>query len=548
MKTKGTFGFSVCMIFAALALACPSSQSRAQDVSDFERYVQTYKCRVPVWRDEKWKRELRCLRIPYDSKGRVPLLKGFEDHCDVIEIGDWKHPVTLEKGVHIFTIDWPADSTDGTLTLTILPNFIFLRTSHNNPNPDEFLWYRYLAGAQYAAFERFFKEALQSGALRHFDKSSVDSVDWTPAYVENYSSAYQVNGSPWLIDEAIWCHFISANMNFLFDRVNRYLLDKSSWLRFPDWKDYEEEQRGILYATYLEDELDGGAGARMIPRTQGVAFYSRTVWNPKIRPVAFSVSNRGEHDVQFTVDVEFLDGEKVVGRSSDILAASRVSKEPMRLASHTAQTFTWVPKGLDKKWARGGQWSARLQLKYGESPGTHLEKGETFGPFTLGFPETLDEVFQLPEHREALLELYFRLKERQLRDGFQSLTPAEALLVDLWDLEGSPSHSVWNYFAHRANRAPQAVAALQTLGASCVAKHMKNVIAFFPGGRIPAKTEERERIMRTWAMEADKSETLDALSDTFWAKYDQNPHPPCKEDLNELLYGYLDQHRGEIHW
>jgi hypothetical protein len=535
------------MILTGLALVCISSVIGQESTSNFERYIQTFQYKIPTWHDGKWKTQLRCLTIPYDSRGRVPFLDDFEGRCDAIEIGDRKHPVTLEKDVHIYVIQWEADMTDGDLVLTLLPNFIYLRTSHVNPNPDEFLWYRYISAPQYAALARFFEESIKNGNLSLPKKSEPDTASWTPAYVENFSIDYREN-DVWGPSSAIWQHFISANLNYLFDQANRHLLYQETWLRFRDWKDYGEQELRILYATYLEDELEGGAGFQLKGPTHGVYISTHTIWGPTNKPLSFSVSNEDEKEIRFLVEAEFLDGEKVVGRSPDILAEAEAGKGLLRLAGHSRQTFIWNVGNLDKQWGRGGEWQARLKLSYGYGPGSSTEVTAVSGPFTLGYPETLDDAFNLREPRETLLELYYRLKERQLHQGYSSLSHTEALLVDLWDLQGFFGHMAWEgerYFIYHGDRAPRVAAALSTVGANCLAKRFNDIIGFFPGRRIPAAPEKVRQIMKSW--EDDKGEQLTDLGDCFWANYDHYEHAVCSEDLNQLLYKYLLEHRADVH-
>jgi len=241
MKLKWTSGVFICTILTGLAFVFISSPIPQKSIPNFERYIQTYHYKIPTSRDGKWKKQLRCLTIPYDSKGRVPSLEGFEGHCEVIEIGDFKHPVTLERDVHIFVIRWPAVMTNGDLELTVLPNFTYLRTSHVNPNPDRFLWYTYISEPQYAALARFFEESIKDGNLSVTEKSEPDTASWTPAYAENFSIDYGENDT-WRLGIALWRHFISANVSYLFDQANRHSPQKETWLRFPDWKDYGEQK------------------------------------------------------------------------------------------------------------------------------------------------------------------------------------------------------------------------------------------------------------------------------------------------------------------
>jgi hypothetical protein len=546
IKLKVASGLYIFIILTGLASVSVLPVVGQESITNFERYIQTFQYKIPAWRDGQWKKQLRCLSIPYDSRGIVPFLKGFEGHCDAIEIGDRKHQVTLEKDVHIFVIHWPAVATDGDLDLTVLPNFVYLRTSHNNPNPDLFLWYRYISETQYAAFARFFEESIKDGNLSLIEDSKPDSANWTPAYVENFSVVYGENGTQ--LGGTMWKHYISANVNYLFDQANRHLLHKETSLRFPDWKDYGEQELGILYATYLQDELEGGDGIRLIGPAHGVNVSTHTMWGPADKPLSFSVSNEDEKEIHFLVGVQFLDGKKVVGCSSDILGEMEAGKGLLRLPSHSSQTFTWNVVNLDKKWGRGGEWQARLKLSYGYGSGSSTEATTTSEPFTLGYPETLEDIFNLREQRETLLELYYRLKERQLHEGYPSLSRTEALLVDLWDLQGSFGHSAWEgeqYFIYHGDRAPEAAAALSTIGANCLAKRFNDIIGLFPGRRIPVAPRDVGQIMKTW--EDDKGQQLTDLGECFWAKYDRYEHAVCRDDLSQLLYKYVLEHRADIH-
>jgi len=85
----------------------------------------------------------------------------------------------------------------------------------------------------------------------------------------------------WGPSSSIWQHFVSTNVNYLFDQANRHLLHQETWLRFPNWKDYGEQELRILYATYLEDELEGGAGFRLKSPTHGVHISTHVIWGPQ---------------------------------------------------------------------------------------------------------------------------------------------------------------------------------------------------------------------------------------------------------------------------
>jgi len=93
-------------------------------------------------------------------------------------------------------------------------------------------------------------------------------------------------------------------------------------------------RNGNPLATYLPDELAGGAGIRLKGPTHGVHIGTHTIWGSADRPLSFWVANENEEEIHFLVDVEFLDGEKVVGHSLDILADGAAGKRLLRLASY----------------------------------------------------------------------------------------------------------------------------------------------------------------------------------------------------------------------
>jgi hypothetical protein len=219
------------------------------------------------------------------------------------------------------------------------------------------------------------------------------------------------------------------------------------------------------------------------------------------------------------------------------------------LPAHNNEQFTWVIDNYDKSWARAGKWLVQLRLSYGYNPDNAFGETSVSRPFTVGYPDTVEDIFNLPERREALLEMYYRLKERQIGQGYQSLSSEEALLVDLWDLQGHFGHSAWEgkqYLIHHGGRAIGIASALQKVGSSCLAAHFKKIVDLFPGGNIPSKPQDRKKIMETWGDTEDAK--LTELGESFWAKYDHNQNAVCKEeDLNKNLYQYIVNHRPKIH-
>ena len=175
-----------------------------------------------------------------------------------------------------------------------------------------------------------------------------------------------------------------------------------------------------------------------------------------------------------------------------------------------------------------------------------MDKKATSEPFTVGYPRTLDDVFQLPDQREALLELYYRLKERQLHQGLTSLTPTEALLVEIWDLQGSFERGSGKPNSTLCVRAT----APHTRSLSCrplvpVVRLLacKSLLLLSPEGR-SAALKQKEQIMKTWA---DDRQAITPPGETFWYTYDEM-RPACKEDVYQPLYRYLSSHRADIRW
>jgi hypothetical protein len=91
--------------------------------------------------------------------GKVTLPENFEKRCDVIVY----HPMGPDKP-HFKPLwaRWPDDLDDGIEELVIYSNLIILRSSHNNPNPDDLYWHTYITPVQHQAIAKFFKANLNN--------------------------------------------------------------------------------------------------------------------------------------------------------------------------------------------------------------------------------------------------------------------------------------------------------------------------------------------------------------------------------------------------
>lgn len=521
----------------------------------YESYIQTFKVK-----DEKGKetnKKLRCLFLPYDSKGRVPVIEDFASHCDVFQVGGRAQKETLNKDVHFYNIMWPANFTDGSLCLSIMPNFIYLRTNHNNPNYDDFLWYGYLNDTQYRAAVKFFKNGVKDGSLAVLDKKDAFTAWWEPYFKENDSINYSTEEGPepdkWpfpdhymkaLYDrdnlyQTLSGHYVAANMDYLFWSINCNLVSPKNLLHFPDWIHYSKESLSLIYGTYLEDAIEGG----MMPGTRNAGVYADVYGShfDTTGPITVTVDNHQSEDVAVAVEVDFMRGDKPSG--------SFVTIGRTNLPKNATHEFLWSPADLPLGEEKGGEWNARIKVTYGKDESALLKDPRNVNSsfFTLGYPKTFDDIWGLENHREALTDLYYRSKSKVTKNGLSSLGPAETLLIDLWDFMGDfastpQAHTL--YFVEKGDRVLPTVAALHAIGADCFADALQKSISYFPGDVVPVDKKQRETIVKGW--DDQKNEDLGKLADSVWAKYNGDKNAVCREGLDELLYQYLLKHRMEF--
>ena len=95
--------------------------------------------------------------IPLEfMKDSLDGLVGFR-HFDSIS-GDGKSKV--------IEIDWNSSCTDGRFILVVTPEQIYMRSGHNNPNPNRFYWVLPIDSSIYASIER----TLRKSEVYSFDK------------------------------------------------------------------------------------------------------------------------------------------------------------------------------------------------------------------------------------------------------------------------------------------------------------------------------------------------------------------------------------------
>ena len=134
----------------------------------------------------------------------------------------------------------------------------------------------------------------------------------------------------------------------------------------------------------------------------------------------------------------------------------------------------------------------------------------------------------------ALSDLVF---PRYDRDGFAALTSAErvAYCVDALEREianGGFDQYFWNSSGDTAH---ETLAALLEIGAAGAAALLREAIAAFPAGKVPANREERQKVHQSLPQSArEKWHELDGRFDGY------------PDDLSTLMRGYAGAHAAEF--
>ncbi len=110
---------------------------------------------------------------------------------------------------------------------------------------------------------------------------------------------------------------------------------------------------------------------------------------------------------------------------------------------------------------------------------------------------TIDDVLAKQDATQFAIALSDLVFPRYDRDGFAALTPAEqvAYCVDALEREvnnGGFEQFFWNSSGDTAH---ETVEALQAIGANNAASIVREAIACFPGGSVPASRDEREGVL-----------------------------------------------------
>jgi hypothetical protein len=120
---------------------------------------------------------------------------------------------------------------------------------------------------------------------------------------------------------------------------------------------------------------------------------------------------------------------------------------------------------------------------------------------------------------------------------FDNLTPAEQVFICVWDLEAQVNNGGFSqyFFNSSGDNIHAVVPALQAIGAFRAADIAKKAVAML--GDEPALGDREARQELLDSMSEEDEERLSGLDDEFYAYPD---------DLTELLYSFVMQHRDQI--
>ena len=148
---------------------------------------------------------------------------------------------------------------------------------------------------------------------------------------------------------------------------------------------------------------------------------------------------------------------------------------------------------------------------------------------------TIDDVLAKEDATEFAIALSDLVFPRYDRDGFAALTPDErvAYCVDALEREvnnGGFDQFFWNSSGDTAH---ETQAALGEIGAPAAAQLVREAIAAFPGGKVPADRGEREKVL----------ETLPESAREKWGELDGRFYE-YPDDLAALMRRYVQAHRA----
>jgi len=107
---------------------------------------------------------------------------------------------------------------------------------------------------------------------------------------------------------------------------------------------------------------------------------------------------------------------------------------------------------------------------------------------------------KLPLDEMDLDFVYEDIKNKAESDGHASLTKAERVIFDILYLDYEVRNGGFDQYLFNSsgNYAMSAIESFNNIGAVDIAKRMKKICDFFPGGKIPEDREERNKTLHNF--------------------------------------------------
>lgn len=171
------------------------------------------------------------LRIAYeenDSIEKVQLipLNALNGDYDVLLLSfDYDTIKVIEKKT--IEISWPSHNIDGRYDLVITPKQIYLKSSHENPNPNFLYWITSINREQFELIKKYLNKEKNEKLLDCTSEySSRQSF-----FFDGYKKEKYVNND--------WTDKQYLNFSRIMDLINRPLKEKNNWINIPDIKSFE---------------------------------------------------------------------------------------------------------------------------------------------------------------------------------------------------------------------------------------------------------------------------------------------------------------------
>lgn len=147
--------------------------------------------------------------------------------------------VTEKTGI---SISWSSKAIDGGYSLEINPKQIYLRSNHDNPNPNHLYWLDSLSKEQYHIIKNYLNSKVKNKFNKYTNKFS-------------YSQSYRFkNFIPEVYLRNDWEDRSYDNLCKLLNLLNKALEETKLEIRIPSRKDFDKIKPILI--SYSEQELE----------------------------------------------------------------------------------------------------------------------------------------------------------------------------------------------------------------------------------------------------------------------------------------------------